>query len=237
MTPFGIIMPNFNKGWCIGQAIDSVLLQRDHDWKLVIADDGSTDNSIHEIAKRSDPRITVLHVAHGGPGHASKAALADIRSLGVEWVGILDSDDALHEDAVRVVRKAHEDHPDCGLIYTQNWMCDPDLKPMMLGKSRRIPEGETVLGLMDQGDPLRVAHWKTFKLGAYDKTEGFKVLARHQDMDLVLKLEEVTKLFYVDQPLYSYRLLEDGLHTGTRIADFSYQIKDAARARRAGAPR
>lgn len=229
---FGIIMSNWNKERYIGQAIDSVLAQTDPDWKLVIVDDGSTDGSMDEIRKRRDPRILAAQGIHQGPGQASKVAMGLIKSRGVDFVGVLDSDDTLHPDAVKVVRQAQAAHPECGLVYTQNWRCGPNLEPIELGRARVIPEGETVLSLHDQSSFLRVNHWIAFTIEAYDRTGGYVAMARHQDMDLIFKLEEATKLYFVDQPLYNYRILEDGLHTGKLVADFAPLVKEAAHARR-----
>ena len=40
-----VIIPNFNKGNFISEAIDSVINQTYKNWKLYIIDDNSTDNS------------------------------------------------------------------------------------------------------------------------------------------------------------------------------------------------
>ncbi len=234
MTPFGIVMTNWNKERYVGEAIDSVLAQADPDWELVVFDDGSTDGSVDEIMKRRDSRIIFVRGENRGPGLAHRTAMEIVQAhANVAAVGILDSDDTLHPNAVKIVRQAWKEHPECGLVYTQNFRCDPKLTILEVGRARPIPEGETVLSLHDRDHYLRVNHWLTFTVESYKRTAGFAPLARHQDMDLIFKLEEVTKLFFVDQPLYFYRLLEDGLHTGTRIADFASQVKDEARARRA----
>lgn len=234
MKPFGIVMANWNKGQYIGQAIDSVLAQTDPDWILSIADDGSTDASLEEIGKRADPRIHLNRVPHGGPGAAYRAAAVTLFGLTDTWVaGPLDSDDTLLPDAVKLVRKAYSEHPDVGLVYTQNYRCDASLNKIEIGRCRRLPPDETILSLLNKGDPLRVSHWFTFTKEAYLRTEGFQVQDRHQDMDLVLRLEEVCKLYFLDEPLYNYRILDDGLHTGTRVADFAPLVRERAGIRRA----
>lgn len=232
MKPFGIIMPNWNKEKYIGAAIDSVLAQTDPDWRLVIMDDQSTDGSLVEAEKRKDPRINVSSIQHGGPGAASRAAVEVARTYGVEIVGVLDSDDTLEPEAVGRVRRAYFEHPECGLIYTQNWRCDRDLLHIERGRAWVIPEGQTVLSLHEKEHILRVNHWLTFTLEAYDKTAGFQPMVRHQDMDLIFRLEEVTQLHYVDELLYNYRLTEEGLHTGKLFKDFAPEVRAAAWKRR-----
>ena len=52
----------------------------------------------------------------------------------------------------------------------------------------------------------RVSHFKVFTRDAYNKTDGYTEFRRSVDKDIVLKLEEVTKLKYVDKVLYDYRI-------------------------------
>lgn len=236
MKPFGIIMPNWNKEKYIGEAIDSVLAQTDPDWRLVIADDQSTDGSMGEIWRRLDERISLMTLPHQGPGAASRAAVETARTLGIAVVGVLDSDDSLHPDAVSIVRQAYLDHPACGLVHTQNWRCDAGMKRIEPGRAWDIPAGETALSLHEKEHILRVNHWLTFSLEAYDRTAGFAALQRHQDMDLIFKLEEVTKLHFVGEALYNYRITEEGLHTGKTVKDFAPEVRMEAWRRRGGAP-
>jgi len=55
---FSIIIPTYNRGYIIHQAIESVLNQNFNDWEMIIVDDGSTDNTEEIIQKYlSDTRI------------------------------------------------------------------------------------------------------------------------------------------------------------------------------------
>ena len=57
-----IIMPSYNTGQYIKEAIESVLSQTYNDWELIIVDDCSTDDT-EEIVKqyRYDKRIRYFH--------------------------------------------------------------------------------------------------------------------------------------------------------------------------------
>jgi len=49
---------------------------------------------------------------------------------------------------------------------------------------------------------------RTFTKKAYLKTTGYdKNILFAEDIDLVLKIEEVSKLYFIDKPLYYYRIL------------------------------
>lgn len=227
---FSIIMPNRNKGKYIKQAIESVLKQSATCWELVIVDDASTDDSIPVISSFKDPRIKLFTRPNQvGPGGACMKAMENISGT---HVGILDSDDLLDSSAVDTVIREYSAHPGCGMIYSQNMMVNPDLSLIGPGKSRAIAHGETALSTHDKEHCLRVAHWKTFTLEAYKKTPGFAAIPRCQDQDLVYKIEEVSDILFLDKILYYWRILPDGLHTGTTVSDHSEGVKASAKKRR-----
>ena len=53
-----LIMPSYNNGRSIEQAIESVLAQTSPDWELVVVDDASEDDSVQRVERfLDDPRI------------------------------------------------------------------------------------------------------------------------------------------------------------------------------------
>jgi glycosyltransferase involved in cell wall biosynthesis len=235
VTVFGVVMPNWNKERHVGRAIESVIAQTFPSWHLAVVDDGSTDNSLSEISACFDARISVAVAAHQGPGVASRKAIEMLRKKGVRYVGILDSDDALEPGAMAAVYAAYLDDPSRDVVYTQNWRVTKGAlgETRERGRARAIRPGETALSTQEKEHTLPVNHWLTFKMETYDKTAGFAALPRHQDMDLIFKLEEVGNLHFLDEPLYRYNILADGLHTGKLVADFAPEVRRLARERRA----
>lgn len=70
MKKVSVIMPTFNYGNFIQEAIDSVLNQTFKNFELIIIDDGSTDDTWSILGKQLDPRITIVHKKNGGCGSA-----------------------------------------------------------------------------------------------------------------------------------------------------------------------
>lgn len=67
-----IIIPCFNQGDYLAEALDSVIEQSLKDWECIIVDDGSTDKSA-EIAKlyvQKDKRISYIYQDNSGPSAA-----------------------------------------------------------------------------------------------------------------------------------------------------------------------
>lgn len=209
---FSLLMANYNSAKYIDQAIQSVLEQSCPDWELIIVDDASTDDSIQKLTRyKTHPQIH-LHRRETNGGYG--LALRDTaRNANGDIYGIIDSDDTLHKDALKIMHQAHQDNPDRGLIYSQFMLCDKDLKPLQKGDCGPIPDDTSWLDIiLNQPKPRpRISHFKTFKRTAYEQTEGFHALRRTVDKDIVLKLEEITKTLFIDKVLYYYRTHPAGI--------------------------
>lgn len=94
-----IIMPAYNSGAYIRDAVRSVLGQVYDEWELLIIDDGSTDDTgvIADEYAAVDERIRVFHLPNGGVSRARNAGLD--AAVG-KWVIFLDSDDMLEDDCI-----------------------------------------------------------------------------------------------------------------------------------------
>lgn len=94
-----VIMPVFNTGPFLAEAIDSVLRQQPLDgqslpsFELIVIDDGSTD--LHTLAilrdRAADSRVRVL--SNQRKKGASGARNSGIEQARGDWIGFLDSDD------------------------------------------------------------------------------------------------------------------------------------------------
>ena len=217
---FSILMANHNNGRYIQEAIESVLRQTYDNWELVIVDDGSDDDSV-EIIKRylGNQRIKLfIHDKHLGCGATKRDCVAATTG---EIFGELDPDDALDKEALEIMVKAHEDNPDYGFIYSNLHKCDEKLIPE--GKYDWIGENDSAkTNLLER----RSSHFRTFKRSAYIKTSGYdQSLASAVDKDITYKLEEITKLKYIDKFLYYYRKNKCGISQGENAAARALTIK------------
>lgn len=233
-TKVSILMANYNAGRFIGQAIESVINQTYKNWELIIVDDKSQDNSIDIIDKYlSDDRIKLfIKTINGGYG---KSLRITVQHATGQLYAIVDSDDMIRKDAIEIMVNAHKNNPHCGLIYSQFMKCDEKMRKTMKGDCGPIPEGYTwldrMLGKLPKSCP-RVSHLKVFTRKAFNKTEGFHDLRRTVDKDIVLKLEEVTNLLYIDEVLYYYRAHPAGISRSTKTRPYGQEIIDSAKKRR-----
>lgn len=100
-----VVVPCYNLGGYLDEAVDSVLGQTFQDFEIVVVNDGSTDPATRELlADYRRPRTRVLTTPHRGLAAARNLAIADARG---EYLCALDADDRLVptylEKAVRIL--------------------------------------------------------------------------------------------------------------------------------------
>ncbi|RJP86427.1 MAG: glycosyltransferase [Desulfobacteraceae bacterium] len=85
-----VIIPAFNRAWCLKKAIDSVLAQDYPHFELIVVDDGSTDETRNLLAEYAGA-IKVIHLPakHGVSAARNRGVAASSGTL----IAFLDSDD------------------------------------------------------------------------------------------------------------------------------------------------
>ncbi len=84
-----VIIPTYNRGWILKEAIDSVLDQDYTDFELIVVDDGSTDDTV-EILDAYGFDVIVLKQNNQG---VSAARNRGIEASRAQFIAFLDSDD------------------------------------------------------------------------------------------------------------------------------------------------
>ena len=111
-----LIIPTFNRGYCLSLTIQSVLQQTYFNWTLTIIDDGSTDNTQEVVASFNDARITYVYQENAERSAARNKGIAHTEA---EWLCFLDSDDVLLPEHLHVLASFIENQkPSPGLIAT-----------------------------------------------------------------------------------------------------------------------
>lgn len=102
-----IIIPVHNAGEYLPRCIDSVLGQEYRNFELLLADDGSTDDSgsICDSYASRDPRVRVLHKPNTGVSDTRNQALDLARGTYIQFV---DSDDWISPEATRMLVRSME---------------------------------------------------------------------------------------------------------------------------------
>lgn len=136
-----VVIPAYNSAAWLGDAIRSVLEQSRPARRIIVVDDGSTDE-IYSVLRRFEGKIEVVR-------HAANRGLPAARNSGIlagdsELVAFLDADDVWAGDKLekQLPEFAGSDPP--GLSYTGLIDCDMQLRPLRPARRFRRRERERV---------------------------------------------------------------------------------------------
>ena len=115
MTAVTIIIPTFNMGRTVWDAVRSVT-QQDADWCLIVVDDGSQVPFSAPENLSGDSRISVIR--HSTNRGASAARNTGLAAAETPWVGFLDADDTLEPNTL--ARRLN-----FAIQHLENGDCDP----------------------------------------------------------------------------------------------------------------
>lgn len=194
---FTVVMPCYNGGRYIREALKSALDQSYPPEEILVIDDGSTDDS-REIARAFGPRVTLLEQAHQGPSMARN--LGTTRARG-DFIAFLDADDMWMPEKLALHARLIEQQPEVGLVYTGIFLLAPDgateevrarppewTVPRLKLECPIFP-GSTVVA---RTDLLRAQPWSN----DYGSSE---------DWELLYRLSKVCQFGYIEAPTAYYR--------------------------------
>ena len=133
MNKVTVIIPTFNRGYCLAESIQSVLDQRFTDFELIVVDDGSTDNTPEVVDQFSDIQQIRLQTNRG----VSFARNRGIEKARGEWIGFLDSDDLWERDKLSTQMNWVECNPDHHAVYTDEIWIRNGVRVNAMNKHRK----------------------------------------------------------------------------------------------------
>ena len=111
-----VIVPTYNYGRYIADALASLRAQTYGSWECVVVDDGSTDDTEEVVAREAarDPRVSYLRQRNQRQSVAKNTGLAAARGA---YVQFLDADDLL--EPLKFERQVEflERHPEVDIVY------------------------------------------------------------------------------------------------------------------------
>ncbi len=157
-----VIIPIYNSGRYLGEAIDSVLAQRYDRLEVIVVDDGSGDDGPQLASSRGSP-VRLVSISHRGhPG----ARTAGVATASGEFVSFLDADDLWASDKLAQQLTAFDAEPSLDLVFghMQNF-----ISPELSGEEKaRIKCNSAALPGLLQGSML--ARRSSFdRVGPFDE--------------------------------------------------------------------
>ncbi|MCH3951211.1 MAG: glycosyltransferase family 2 protein [Acidaminococcus sp.] len=120
MKKVSVIIPCFNDGLYIDDAVNSALKQTYPNIEVVICDDGSFDKlTLQKLEEYEKKGITVIYKKNEGPSAARNVA---IKASKGEYILPLDADDKIDSSYVAKAVKILDEDPHVGIVYCQAFL-------------------------------------------------------------------------------------------------------------------
>jgi glycosyltransferase involved in cell wall biosynthesis len=227
---FTAVIPDYNYGRFIGQAIESVLNQSMADFELIIVNDASTDNSDEVIRKYTgDKRVRYLiNEKNSGCYYSLKRGFSEARSI---YAASLSADDFYLPDAFSAMACEANNCPDADIIYGKycfvngdgyitQWVNHPGWNQTV--RSQRKSDLADLL----QYDLYINITAAFVKLGLF-KDYDFDRSMRVSDYEFILQLAQDDKKFhFIDKYLLAFRCHGEQLSVGDNFYVDGTQLKD-----------
>lgn len=192
----------------IRQAVESLLGQTLADWELIVADDGSTDDTPAYIRSLADSRVRYFSLGQVGLVEARNFTL---RAAQAPLVAVLDSDDVAMPDRLLQQYRFLKEHPDYVLVGTQVEDIDPEGRPL---RRREFPlEDQALRWRLFFGMPFIHPSTMFRRQAALDCGAYRPEFPLSEDYELFTRLAEYGRLANLPQCLLHYRVHPHSLTT------------------------
>lgn len=211
-----VIMPCYNDGQYIEEAIASLQMEKHPDVEVIIIDDGSDDSVTKTVLdKVVSKRIRLLHTHHNGPSCARNEG---IRAAKGTYILPLDADDRIEHAYLDKAKAVLEKNPQCGVAYCKADLFGEASGPWMLAPysfERMLVESLVFVTAM-----FRKTDWEAVGGFRTDMKDGM------EDYDFFIGILALEKnIIQLDEVLFHYRIKKK-----SRTTEF---VRDAEAVRRA----
>ena len=209
---------NHNYGKYIEQSIESVLSQSYKDFKILIIDDGSNDNS-KKILKNYEKHSKIKIVYQKKIGMV-KSIIKSINLTNSKYFVRLDADDWLHKDFLKLSVKNIESKKKIGLVFPDYFEVDINGKIQNRIIRNKFNKRNTLMDFPAHGACT------LFRRESYNKTRGYSKNIKAQDgYDIWIKMIKKFEVKNINKPLFFYRQHQNNLTKNIKnILDNRYKI-------------
>jgi glycosyltransferase involved in cell wall biosynthesis len=198
--PFAIIIPCYNDGRYLPDALASVRRCEPSLYELIVVNDGSTDpETLQYLASLEQESVRVLHQTNQGMAAARNAGIS---ATTAPYILPLDSDNMLRRTYLTVAKQIFENNPEVDVVYS-------DLEYFGLKSGiQSLPDPQLYLLLrsnyIDTCSPFRRSLWTT--LCGFDEKREVRGI---EDWDFWLRaMCRGARFRHITEPLFDYRVRE-----------------------------
>jgi glycosyltransferase involved in cell wall biosynthesis len=207
-----IVIPNYNYGHFLSEAIESVLNQTYKNIEIIVVDNESTDDSII-IASQYLDLITLLVKEHGGVSSARNLGMSIAKG---DYICFLDSDDSWTPEKLEMQLEVAQ-ASQVGVVYSGVNLCDSKL----MKEEELHPEYRGDCSFLFFNYPTKAivllgCSNALISRNAINEVGEFKsYLHFSADWDFFRRLCKITEVDYVPVPQINYRRHSQSMSSGS----------------------
>jgi glycosyltransferase involved in cell wall biosynthesis/Tfp pilus assembly protein PilF len=195
-----VIMPVYNGGYFLKDAIDSILKQTERNFELIIINDGSTDNSESLILSYSDSRIKYIKQDNAGEASARNKGLEFACG---EYIVFQDADDVSLPMRLETLKR-HFYSPQIGLVHSDMLLINEHSEPLSYWASQNTEISGLAQFFLKVGTPFNnpsmMIRRSAISNFIYDTS-----LKIGTDTHMVFQISSRWESIHISKPLYLYR--------------------------------
>ena len=200
-----VIMPVYNDGSFLNEAIESILYQTYNNFEFIVIDDGSTDNSLNIIKSYGDQRILILQ--HDKNKGISKALNYGLRYAKGRFIARMDANDiALSERFDKQIKYLIKEK-EIGLVTCLHENINTEGKPIQTLNRDISPSNSQVCTFFRNYIPHSSVMIDRDIITDIKYNEDCAA----EDFDLWIQLSEKTEFYMIPDVLMKIRIDKKGL--------------------------
>jgi Glycosyl transferase family 2 len=182
---FDVVISLYNKEKYVEATIDAVLAQSCADWRLIVVDDGSSDQGAELVGRYGDPRITLIRQANHGVGPARNVG---VHAGSANWVAFLDADDVWNADHLAELDALRRAFPQAVLIGCAFERFSGEVRPKQRSGGRGERRLARYFAECAGGRELLLTSSAAVRRSAIAEVGGFEPLPGNEDVELWARL-------------------------------------------------
>ena len=234
-----VVIPVFNGAETVESAVASIQAQTLRDIRIIVVNDGSTDDTqaIVERLAAADGRVVPVRRPNGGIVDALNAGLATCTA---DLVARHDADDLAVPDRFEKQLEWLRSHPECSAVSGSVIHIDEAGRELGPQTGPESPDRADPLAYPQQ-EPYLIHPFLMMRRAAVEAVGGYRYVFHAEDTDLYWRLQETGQLANMPDLLGRYRIHGQSVTSAStlngRVAAMSSQLAGiSAMRRRAGRP-
>ena len=233
-----VIIPTFNRGYIITDAIASVAAQSYRDYELLVVDDGSTDDTADVVQRLHCSELS--YIRHETNRGCSAAYNSGLSAASGSLVAFLDSDDLWHPRYLDELVGLLDRHPEVDAVFCDAEIenggariasltrfltpCFADLLNDPIGAGGYLLSRNEFYRYMLQRFPIKPSAC-VFRKSLYTDLGGFDDnWPSGTDYDLFVRYARSARFAYLDRLLVVGRIQQDSTHVNAWEQDCRFNI-------------